>query len=316
MHSEPGARKTRCVNEPLLPLGALGGARPPAPGWFTHALAHAPEILPLDVRDVPIELLAWGPRGAPGVLLCHGGMAHARWWSHLAPYLAQDRRVAALSWSGMGGSGWREAYSVDTYVEEAMAAAQSAGLFEGGPPVFVAHSFGGAPAALAAHRHGDRLAGVILVDSGVSPPNPSAYMRRGAPGGKAYPSLEAALARFRLAPEQPVENLFIADMIARDALHETPHGWTWRFDPGFFTRMGAWDSWSAIADPACPLAFLYGELSAIVPPELRARQRAHAPPGTPFVGIPASHHHVMIDQPLALVAALRALLSIWQPWKA
>lgn len=303
------------MNEPDWPLAALGGVVPPAPEWFTRALAHAPETVPITVKGAAIELLAWGRVGAPGVLLCHGGMAHARWWSHIAPFLADTHRVAALSWSGMGGSGWRDAYSIDTYVAEAIAAAETAGLFASGPPVIVAHSFGGAAAALAAHRHGARLAGVLFVDSGVSPPNPDAFMRRFTPGGKSYSSLEAALARFRLAPEQPVEHVYIADRIARDALHETRDGWTWRFDPGFFTRIAAWDSWAAIQAPACPLAFIYGEHSRIVPPELRARQRAHAPSGTPFVSIPNSHHHVLIDQPLALIAAIEIFLAFWQPWK-
>lgn len=303
------------MSEPHLPLAVLAGTVPPAPSWFGDALAHAPAIVPLTVEGAQIELLVWGRSGAPGVLLCHGGMAHARWWRHIAPWLAQTHRVAALSWSGMGGSGWREHYSVDTYVAEIIGAAETAGLFAGGPPVVVAHSFGGAAAALAAQRHGGRLAGVLFVDSGVSPPHPSAYMRRLAPGGKTYPTLEAALARFRLAPEQPVENLFIADMIARDALKQTPNGWTWRFDPSFFTQMEAWDSWAAIHDPACPLGFVHGEHSRIVPPELRARQRAHAPPGTPFVGIPASHHHIMIDQPIALIASIRSFLAVWQSWE-
>jgi hypothetical protein len=29
------------------------------------------------------------------------------------------------------------------------------------------------------------------------------------------------------------------------------------------------------------------------------------------VVIPDSHHHIMIDQPLALVAAIRAVLAAW-----
>ncbi len=306
-------RKLHCVNEPNHPLAAFHGESPSAPDWFTDALAQAAEILPLTVAGASIELLAWGRAGAPGVLLGHGGAAHARWWAHLAPYLARTHRVAALSWSGMGGSGWRELYSVDTYVAEAMAAAETAGLFAAGPPVFVAHSLGGAPIALAAHRHGGRLAGAILVDSGVSPPHPSAWRNNRAPGGKIYPSEAAALARFRLMPDQPTHNPFIVDMMAREALRETSDGWTWRFDPGFFTRMEGWDSWSAIADPACPLAFIYGELSRIVPTELRARQQAHTPRGTPFIGIPDSHHHIMIDQPIALLAAIRTLLAVWQP---
>lgn len=300
------------MNGPDLPLAAFDGGVLPAPAWFAHALDHSPETIPLIVAGAPIELLVWGNLGAPGVLLGHGGMAHARWWKHLAPYLAQTHRVAALSWSGMGGSGWRESYGVDQYVEEAMAAAHAAGLSAAGPPVFVGHSFGGAPTVVAADRHGERLAGAVLVDSGVSPPSTSAYARHATPGGKAYPTLEAALARFRLVPDQPTQNAFIVDALARDSLRLTAEGWVWRFDPGFFAKMPPWDSWSSVRAAACPLAFVYGEWSRIVPPELRERQRAHAAPGTPFVAIAASHHHVMIDQPLALLAALRTLLQIWQ----
>jgi hypothetical protein len=35
------------------------------------------------------------------------------------------------------------------------------------------------------------------------------------------------------------------------------------------------------------------------------------PPGMIEIEIPDSHHHIMIDQPLALVAAIRALLAAW-----
>jgi pimeloyl-ACP methyl ester carboxylesterase len=36
-----------------------------------------------------------------------------------------------------------------------------------------------------------------------------------------------------------------------------------------------------------------------------------APKGTPKIEIPDAEHHVMIDQPLAFVAALRGLLAGW-----
>jgi len=32
----------------------------------------------------------------------------------------------------------------------------------------------------------------------------------------------------------------------------------------------------------------------------------------PMVEIPQAQHHIMLDQPLALVAALRALLADWE----
>ena len=39
-------------------------------------------------------------------------------------------------------------------------------------------------------------------------------------------------------------------------------------------------------------------------------------PGSPHIVIPEAEHHVMIDQPLAFVAALRALLTAWPKTRA
>lgn len=298
------------MNEPIAPpLAHLAGARPPAPAWFEEAIADPPEERRVTVEGAGIELLVWGAEGAPGLLLCHGGMAHAGWWRPIAPLFADRFRVAALSWSGMGGSDWRPAYSIDLYVEEVLACVKAAGLAAAGPPVIVGHSFGAAPVVVAAHRHGSGLGGAIVLDSGVGPPDPRHYARRAMPGGRAYPSVEAALGRFRLMPEQPVANLFIVDLIARGAIRQTAEGWSWCFDPAFVTRMQPWDSWSAFAQPRCPLAVVHGDRSRIVSPDLLARQRAQAPPGTPFVRLAHAHHHLMVDQPLALVAAIDALLA-------
>ena len=47
--------------------------------------------------------------------------------------------------------------------------------------------------------------------------------------------------------------------------------------------------------------------------KLRARDGAPSPLPDDMVqvAIPDSDHHIMVDQPLALVAALRALLAAW-----
>lgn len=301
------------MNAPFPPpLAALGGVCPDAPAWFAHACAQAPVRSRVDVGGTGIEMLVWGKAGRPGLLLLHGGMAHADWYAHIAPFFADRYRVAAPSWSGMGGSDWREAYSMDLYVDEAMACAEAAGLFAAGPPVFVGHSMGAAPTVFAAARHGERLAGAVVLDSGVAPPEVQHYRRRVLPGGKTYATLEAALTRFRFMPEQPVENLFIADTIARASLKPVDGGWGWRFDPGFFAKMQPWDSWGALALPRCALAFVYGEHSRVASPAILKAQRTHAPAGTPFIRIPDSHHHLMVDQPLALVTALEALLAQWR----
>jgi pimeloyl-ACP methyl ester carboxylesterase len=293
------------------PLAALGGAVPPAPEWFDAAIAHAPEERRVTVDGAEIELLVWGPEGAPGLLFIHGGMAHARWWAHIAPLFADRFRVAAFSMSGMGGSDWRDAYSIETYVAEALACADAAGLGTAGPPVIIGHSMGAAPALLAAHWHGPRFSGAILLDSGVRPPAKQLWARRMLPGRKIYPDVTAALARFRLMPEQPVEHLFIVDAIARASLIEDGGSWRWCFDPDFFTRMAPWDSWPALGAPGCPLAVIHAEWSRVAPAELIAEQRAQAPAGTPFVRVERAHHHLMIDRPLEMVAAIDAQLRQW-----
>ena len=70
--------------------------------WFADALAHEPEVSWPVVQGARIETLAWGARGAPGLLLLHGKMAHARWWSFIAPFFAATHRVVALSFCRHG----------------------------------------------------------------------------------------------------------------------------------------------------------------------------------------------------------------------
>jgi pimeloyl-ACP methyl ester carboxylesterase len=61
----------------------------------------------------------------------------------------------------------------------------------------------------------------------------------------------------------------------------------------------------------CPLALIRGETSQL----FRAVDAEHLmsliPPGSPRIDIPEAGHHVMIDQPIAFVAAMRALIAAW-----
>ena len=187
-------------------LAAFEGARPPAPAWFDHALAQAPERARVEVEGAEVEVLTWGPPEGQGLLFLHGAGAHAGWWSFIAPFFAaQGRRVAALTWSGMGGSAWRERYGFDTYAAEAVAAARHAGLFaHAARPDLVAHSFGGAIAChLAASADGARFGRIVVADAAVRPPGRrwSGPPWRTNPN-RLYPTEAAALARFRLAPPQ------------------------------------------------------------------------------------------------------------------
>ena len=300
------------------PLAALHGEVPPRPRWFADALASEPEVSWHVVQGARIETLAWGERGAPGLLLLHGKMAHAHWWSFIAPFFVRTHRVVALSFAGMGGSDWRDAYSTPLMADEAIAVARACGLFEAARrPVVVGHSFGGFVALSCAQQHGQRLGGVFALDMPLmsreqrqARVRPSLRQAIALRPTKLYPSLSSALARFRFAPEQPCENLYIADHIARTSLKQvassdgTGVAWTWRFDPKV-APVGPGNAARALAEAACPVAIGWGADSALVTPGVARHVCELAGPAAPCIEIPAARHHVMVDQPLALVSALR-----------
>jgi pimeloyl-ACP methyl ester carboxylesterase len=301
-------------------LAPFHGAKPPAPPWFDEAIANAPERTVVDVRGAAIEALAWGEPGKPGLLFIHGNGACADWWSFIAPHFAETHRIAAFSMSGMGGSGWRDRYSYDLYIDEAFAVADAAGLFAAAErPVIIGHSFGAFITSGVVGRAGARIGGAMLLDGPFlgSAARKRQREMRGAPQPKRiYDTLEQALARFRFAPDQDCENLFIADWIARASIRQFRRsdesiGFTWRFDPNRF--MGFRHGYPAndLAAAQCPIAVIGGSRSGFV-----TQQRMHElapviPKGSPFVVIPDSDHHIMADQPLALVAAIRTQLANW-----
>jgi pimeloyl-ACP methyl ester carboxylesterase len=281
------------------------------PEWFNWALAQPCESGFVTVQGANIEWAAWGERGQPGILLMTGNGAHVGWWRAIAPFLAKDHRVAALSWSGMGQSDWREAYAPDLFQAEAVAVAEEAGLFEGDiRPAFVGHSFGGFITVTAAANIGQHLRGAIFVDARLRTRRSWGAAADVVPPYRIYATREEAIARFRLQPAQPQANRYLIDMLADEALCQTAGGWTWRADPDIRakTELGE-DLTGLIGMAQCPLAFVRGELSATVTDQIWEELKAVASPGTPFIEIPAAHHHVMADQPIALIATLRALLA-------
>lgn len=282
-----------------------------APQWFDDAIRQEPEIDWLTVDGARIEWAAWGQRGRRGLLLLIGNGAHIGWWRPIAPILARDYRVATFNWSGMGRSGWRDVYPVETLIAEAMAVGEAAGLFENDQAPFLgAHSFGGFIGLRLLIEHGARFAGGILIDSRLR-------VRQQWGGGAdavspfhVHDTKEQAIARFRLKPDQPERNPFILDMLAEESLERIEEGWRYRQDPNMRRKTPLdLDMIPMIVDAKCPLAFVRGACSASVVDEIWALQKAAAPPGTPFVEVPDAYHHLMIDRPIALVTAMRALLQ-------
>jgi pimeloyl-ACP methyl ester carboxylesterase len=324
MVRNPAATSAATAKEKLPSmLARFAGARPPAPIWFERVIAVAPERSRLTVAGAGIEVLTWGKVGAPGLLLLHGGMAHAEWWSFIAPFFAETHRVVTLSWSGMGASDWRPSYRIDTYVDEMMAVAEATGLFKGPTkPVVLAHSFGGFPTMRCARTFGDRFGGMMILDSPVLSPEHRKQReekRKDEPAPRdtrIYASEAEALLRFRFSPNQPCANFYIVDFIARTSLRRATAmdgslGWTWKFDPFMWSRLDRSEGAEDLTHARCRMATLWGGRSSLFQADVIAYVKSVAPKDTLFIEIPEAHHHVMADEPLALVAAVRSVIAAW-----
>ncbi len=283
------------------------------PRWFTEALGHVPDERAVRVEGAEVRYSRWGEADRPGVVLVHGGAAHRRWWDFLAPFLLPAHHVVALDLTGHGDSGRRDTYAIQTWAEEVLAVASHAGMTA--PPVLVGHSMGGYVSIVAAAHHGQDLAGAVIIDAPVRRLDPESEEGSGgrafrSPG--VYDSLDEAMRHFSLVPRQPLEHDFIRTYLARTSLHETERGWTWKFDPAIFARSHPGGFSVELAAVRCRVAVFHGEWSELVTPDVQAYMNDLLGRAAPFVEIPQAHHHLVLDQPLAFVAALRAVLADWE----
>jgi pimeloyl-ACP methyl ester carboxylesterase len=280
-------------------------AAPPA--WFTAALATPAEQRATVVEGAAIAYRTWGEPGGRGIVLVHGGAAHSRWWDHIGPLLADGRRVVALDLSGHGDSARRESYGLEQWAREVLAVAEDGGIAT--PPAVVGHSLGGLVTLRAAALFGSRIEGAVIVDSPIremSPEESAAREHRAFGGLRVYPSKEAILARFRPVPDQPVLG-YIADHVAATSIRQADGGWTWKWDPAIFARQVPT---TLLTRLDCRVALFRAE-HGLVSTQMGEVMYDRLGRVAPVIEIPASGHHIMLDQPIALVAAIRTLLSDW-----
>lgn len=142
---------------------------PPHTPWEgERALLSQGEPAPLSVRGMPVAAWTWG-KGDP-VLLVHGwGSRGARLGSFVAPLVAAGHRVVAFDAPGHGGSDRRRS-SLPEFIFTIEAAHEVHGPFA----AIVAHSLGGASAALAMAR-GVRAGRAVFLAPAA---DPAGYTRR------------------------------------------------------------------------------------------------------------------------------------------
>ncbi|MGE0878954.1 MAG: alpha/beta fold hydrolase [Acidimicrobiia bacterium] len=285
------------------------------PSWFRANIAAPCDSAFVDVLGAPVHYLRWGDRAKPGLIFVHGGAANAEWFRHIAPFFTDDFNVAALDMAGMGESGTHESYSPSVFAAGVLGVLEDAGMFAHPvPPIVVGHSMGGMVSSEVARRHGERLRGVVFCDVG-RPRFDADRPRVSMPPTvkKYYPSREAALERYRLAPAQPCLNRYILDHLREVSVREDPQGWTFKFDVNVFSmdRMSPEVMERSYKGIPCATAFLFGARSHLVSAESIELLRLDTEGRAPMVVVPEANHHLFIDQPLAFIAALRAVFAGW-----
>ncbi|GAB3710267.1 alpha/beta hydrolase [Nocardiopsis oceani] len=273
-------------------------------GWIVEALNRRPDRGTVRVEGARIAFRMWGEAGSGDVLLVHGGGAHSGWWDHIGPLLAARGRVVALDLSGHGDSDHRACYDIDTWGAEVLEVRRAAGL--GQDCTVVGHSLGGLITLYLREQAESGVVRSIVVDSPIGGseaqqlPEAGAFVSR----HRLYPSLEQAVERFRPIPVQ-ASLPDVRDHVARSSIRRVPGGWTWKFDAGIFhgkARMR-----TTMPSPGGRLAYLRGELGMVSASVHGLIEAA----GGICLDLPGAGHAPMLDQPAALVAALRAVNAGW-----
>lgn len=279
--------------------------------WLASIFQAAGQSHFVEVEGRRLHYLEWGAQHTTGpvLLLVHGLRAHARWWDCIAPLLAERFRVLALDLSGMGDSDHRDVYPAQ------FASMDIVDLIErrvGSPVIGIGHSFGGSRLLRACVNRPDLFQRLIICDSfilfkGVDIPADTASTA----SRRYYPDQRSAISRYRLMPEQPGVNADILQHIACHSVRETSEGWCWKFDIGL-PRGVRHEEWGENLLPQVrrPVDVVFGERSVIVDQALASWAVELLPFGRGPYRVADAHHHMMIDQPEAMLATLRTLLGI------
>ena len=114
-----------------------------------------------------------------------------------------------------------------------------------------------------------------------------------------------------MVPEPTCAEPYILDHIGRHSLRRVEDGWTWKFDPLVFRRFAPRAIHEILPEVRCRVALFRAEFG-LVTPDIGDYMYELLDRNAPVVEIPSAYHHLLLDQPLALITGLRAILSDWE----
>ncbi len=288
----------------------------------------SPDVIRIDLPEVSLAALTWGPVDGPLALLLHGFPDTAHTWRHLGPNLAADGwRVVAPFLRGYAPSEVAADRSghVAALVSDALGTHRVLG--GGGDAAIVGHDWGAiATNALAAHEDSP-FAKVVSM----AVPPLSAFA--GAPPARLLlrqmrNSWYIAFNRLPLLPEATLERLVrklwrdwspgydaSEDLSAVLAAMEDPaHR---RAVIGYYRAMvspfgppAAYRRWKGaeLRPPRTPLLYLHGTDDGCMALGMARLAEPHLPAGSRMVEVPDAGHFLQLEQPEAVNALVREYL--------
>jgi pimeloyl-ACP methyl ester carboxylesterase len=284
--------------------------------WFRDAIQAPCRVKHVDVDGCRIEYYQWNTANKPLLLFVHGNGGHANWWDFIAPSFTDHFCVCAIHLAGMGNSGTRHEYSFDSYAKDLIAVAEDAGYHK--DITIIGHSMGGVVTMRAAENYPDKVKAIVVIDTPLIFKRSDAATEQHKPAApvrhdfhrKYYPDAETAFQRFRLIPLQECKNPFLVDHVGRHSIKRFPQGWSWKFDDGIYNHFHSTGRPPFYIEKIhCPMAYLYGEDSALVPQAVVADIHDVLKNKGPIYEIKGAHHHVMLDEPLQLIDKLKGILQ-------
>jgi esterase len=266
----------------------------------------------ITANDLRFHGRVWGNAGAPGVLILHSLTGHAWEWDPLACALADQRYVIALDQRGHGASDRAADYAPQLMAADIMAILDSLHL---GRVSIVGHSMGAVNGYLAAAERPASVERLVIIDVG---PTSRQMVQQVLPSAlqsweqASFGAPDEALAEWlAINPRarEPAMRRYVMPNLVRG--HDGR--WRWRFHAA---GLQSWveqlhdesAQWEALRRITCQtLVIRAAESEALLAPDASRmiQQLRHGH----LLEIPDAGHDVHIDQPEALVAAVRSFLT-------
>lgn len=261
-------------------------------------------------NGLKVHLRDEGPRDAPVIVLIHGSNAFLQTWDEWTRRLNPDYRVIRLDLPGHGLTGDypARAYSRDAFVEVVDRVVTRLGVSRF---ALAGNSMGGGVAWAYAHKHPEKLTGLVLVDATGQPEPP-----------QSSPPLAFRIARTPVlrdivryfTPRSLIEDGYRQSVSHKDVVTPAAVDRFWELlrYPG--NRKATIDRFSSPRDPIVtgpvkmPLLILWGSEDRLIPVS-SAQWFAAQSPGAQTIVYPGVGHLMMEEIPERSSADLKAWLA-------